>query len=65
MKRIQEKKENIDYKGLDKIKVEEMLNDLDEEFCISSLFDEEEVRNKIIELNCDREKINEWIKDNL
>ena len=65
MKRIQEKKENIDYKGLDKIEVEKIFNDLDEEFAISYLFDKEEVINKIIELNCDRLKINEWINDNL
>jgi len=62
-KRIQEENENIDYKGLDKIKVEQLLNDLDEEFNILSMRDKKEVINKIIEFNCDKQKINNWICD--
>ena len=64
-KKIQEKKENIDYKGVDKIKAEEIFNDLDDEFNISCLLYKEDVLNKIIELNYDRETINRWIEDNL
>ena len=54
-KRIQEKKGNINYKA------EEILNELDEEFNIYSFLDKEEALNKIIELNYDREKINDWV----
>ena len=62
-KRMQEKNENIDYKGVDKIKVEEMLNFLENEYNICSIFDKEEIINKIIEFNCDIQSINEWIDD--
>jgi len=54
-KRIQEKKGNIKYKA------EEMLNELNEEFNIYSFLDKEEALNKIIELNYDRVKINDWV----
>ena len=65
IKRMKEKNENIDYKGVDKIKVEEMFNNLDDEYNICSKFDKEEVINKIIEFNCDKRKINNWICKNL
>ena len=65
IKRMKEKNENIDYKGVDKIKVEEMFNNLDDEYNICSKFDKEEVINKIIEFNCDKQKINKWICENL
>ena len=65
IKRIQEKFGNIDYKGVDKIKVEETFNFLDSFYNISSIFIKEDVLNKIIEFNCDIEKINKWIEDNL
>ena len=38
IKRIQEKFGNIDYKGVDKIKVEETFNYLENEYNISSIF---------------------------
>ena len=63
IKRIQEEIENVDYKGLDKIKVEEIFNDLYDEYNITSFFEKEEVINKIIEFKCDEQKINEWIED--
>ena len=63
IKRIQEEIENVDYKGLDKIKVEEIFNDLYNEYNITSFFEKEEVINKIIEFKCDEQKINEWIED--
>ena len=65
IKRIQEENENVDYKGVDKIKVEEMLNVLDDEYGITSMFYKEDVINKIIEFNCDRQKIDKWIQDSL
>ena len=65
IKRMKEKNENIDYKGVDKIKVEEIFNNLDDEYNICSKFDKEEVINKIIEFNCDKRKINNWICKNL
>jgi len=65
IKRILEKIGNIDYKGVDKIKVEETFNFVENEYNISSIFDREEVLIKIIEFNCDIQKINEWIIENL
>ena len=65
IKRMKEKNENIDYKGVDKIKVEEMFYDLDDQYNICSLIDKKEVINKIIEFNCDKQKINNWISENL
>jgi len=68
IKRKEEKeKENkkICHKGVDKIKIEEMINSLENEYNIFSMFDEEEIVIKIIEFNCDKQKINEWIMENL
>ena len=61
IKRKVEEKENIDYKGVDKNKVKEIYSFLEDECNISSILDREEVINKIIELNCDEEKINNWL----
>ena len=65
IKRIQEKFGYIDYKGVDKIKLEETFNYLENEYNISSIFDQEEVLNKIIEFNCDMKKLDKWVEDNL
>ena len=54
---------NFDYQGLDPIKVNDLANDLDDEFNIFSIVNKEEVINKIIELRCDKEKIDDWIAD--
>ena len=64
-KRTQKKNENIYYKGVDIIKAEEILKELENEYNILSCFDEKVVINKIIELNFDREKLNNWICDEL
>ena len=57
------KKENedIDYKGLNKKDVNDMLNDLENEFNISSKFNKEQAICKIIEFNCDRKKMVKWV----
>jgi hypothetical protein len=38
-----------------------MLNDLENEFNISSKFNKEQVICKIIEFNCDRKKMVKWV----
>jgi len=55
----------IDYKNLDKKMVEEMFNELQEEFNITSVLDKEIVIKKIIEFNCDREKFIKWYEDTI
>ena len=64
-KTLKEYKKNFDYKGVDKIKLEETFNYLENEYNICSIIDEEEFLNKIIEFNCDMKKINKWIEDSL
>ena len=55
----------IDYKNLDKKKVEEVLDELEEELNITSVIDKDKVIQKIIEFNCDKEKMNKWYEDYL
>ena len=55
----------VDYKGLNEIKVKKMFEELDSEYNLSSMFDAEEVLNKIAECNCNREEMNKWIEDKL
>ena len=55
----------INYQGLDKNKVDEMFNELETEYNISSIFDKEKIYKIICDYNCDREKMNKWIEDNL
>jgi len=43
-------------------RVQEIYNRLEDEFYISSFKTEEEIKKKIIELNLDNEKIDEWIE---
>ena len=42
-----------------------MYEEIDAEYNVSSMYEEEEVIEKIIEFNCNREKMNRWIEDNL
>ena len=56
-----EKFKNIDYKGLNKDDVEDIYDELVEEFNINSILDKKDVINKIIELKCDRDELNNWI----
>jgi len=60
---IKPDKEDIDYKGLNKKDVDDMLNDLENEFQISQKFNKEQAICKIIEFNCEREKMIQWIQD--
>jgi pilus assembly protein FimV len=56
---------NIDYKGQDPKKVQKMFAELVDEFNLLSFLDAEDIILKIIETKCDREKMNDWIKDSL
>jgi len=56
---------NIDYQGLNKDEVENLYNELDQEFNLSSIMDKGEVIAKIIELKCDRDSLNDWIFEKL
>ena len=49
----------------DKKKVEEVLDELEEELNITSVIDKDKVIQKIIEFNCDKEKLNKWYEDYL
>ena len=55
----------VDYKGLNENEVKKMFEELEVEYNLSSILDEEEVLNKIVECNCNREEMNKWIEDNL
>ena len=60
-----EKNLNIDLKGLDKEEVYQMYKEINEEFNVVSIIDDEKTIEKIIEYNCDRNKIVKWIEDYL
>ena len=42
-----------------------LFKELDDEFNLKSMFDEEEGIQKIIEFKCDREQMVQWIQDSL
>ena len=56
---------NIDYQGLNQEEVNNLAQELDDEFNIFSIKNKEEVINKIIEYKCDREKMNDWIEESM
>ena len=58
---IKKNNNNIYYQGLNKEDVENLYNELDKDFNLSSIVDKEEVILKIIELRCDRDALNDWI----
>ena len=62
---IKKNNNNIDYQGLNKEEVENLYNELDQEFNLSSIMDKEEVILKIIELRYDRDALNDWIFEKL
>ena len=41
----------------------DIFNELEDSYGITSFLDEGAVKDKIIELNCDREKIEEWVSE--
>ena len=49
----------------DKVKVKEIYDEIEEDYGISGFIDEETAKNKIRELKCDREKINECFENYL
>ena len=57
-----EKYLNIENKGLDKKKVYEMYEELEMEFNLSSIIENEEIIKVIIKNNCDIKKIYKWIE---
>ena len=48
-----------------KPEVQKLFDELDDEYTLSTILDKDEVIKKIIEYNCDREKINKWIEDSM
>ena len=60
---IQQEEKEIDYKGLNKADVNDMYYDLENELNFSSKFNKEQIICKIIEYNCNREKMIKWIGD--
>ena len=56
---------NIEFKVLDKEEVYQIYKELDNEYNMSAIFDKEEIFKKIIEYNCDKEKMDQWIEYNL
>ena len=47
----------------DKVKVKEIYDEIEEDYGISGFIDEENAKDKIRELKCDREKIYEWFEN--
>ena len=67
-KEFNEDDDDIDYKGLSKKCIDELINILDEEYGILGILDEENMKNlkqKIIELQCDKNEISIWVEHNL
>ena len=60
-KQEEDKNLEIDYKGLDPEKVNELYEELEEELNISSIMEKRVVIEKIIEVQCDRDAMNDWI----
>jgi hypothetical protein len=54
--------DDIDYKGLSKKDIDNIFNLLEEEFYITSFRAEEEVKEIIIDLQCNQELINDWVE---
>ena len=47
----------------DKVKIKEIYDELEEDYGISGAIDEENAKDKIRELKCDREKIHQWLEN--
>ena len=57
---LQKKQSLIEYK-----KIEKVYSQLEDEYFISTIMDVEKVIEKIIELNCNVEEINNWVIENM
>ncbi len=55
----------IKYQVEFKSEVEEIYKDLNRQFNLAFIFDKEEVINKIIEVNLDREAMDNWIYEKI
>ena len=64
-RRFFSKEEEIDYKGLNPNEVNALYEEFDREFNLESIMDKKEVLEKIIDVQCDREMMNDWIFDQL
>ena len=53
----------INYGGLNPEEVNTIFEELENEYNLSSILDKEKIIGKIIELKCDRGKINDWIDE--
>ena len=53
----------INYEGLNPEEVNTIFEELENEYNLSSILDKEKIIGKIIELKCDRGKINDWIDE--
>ena len=58
-------KPNENNEGINEESVDKMYEELDEEYGISGFKDEDEVKEKIREKNCNREEIVKWIEESL
>lgn len=58
-------KPNENNEGIDEESVDKMYEELDEEYGISGFKDEDEIKEKIREMNCNREGIVKWIEESL
>ena len=54
--------DGIDYKGLSKKDVNKIFNNLEDEFLITSFRSEEEIKKKIIDLQCNENELVNWIE---
>ena len=44
-------------------RVNDIFNELEDEYYITGFIEEDKVKQKIIELNCDKEEINRWVAE--
>ena len=54
--------DDIDYKGLSKEDIDETFNFFEEEYYITAFREEEEIKEVIIDLQCNKELINNWVE---
>ena len=62
---IKKNNNNIYYQGLNKEEVENLYNELDQEFNLSAIMDKDIVIKKIIEMRCDKDSLIDWIFEKL
>ena len=60
---INEEKTKKKENAIDENKIQELIKYLDEEFTASAFIKEDEIREKIIEVNGDKEQLRNWVED--